>query len=161
MSQLFPDEASPRLGEVRATREARYGFLIFCEFCGNYLTQSGALVFAPPDAAAYCHKQHVCVECWPRVSDSIDACLADERPSEDIAERPTLEQWEQLERACNEAQNIATEAFADRDAALGQAAQLAETARPFAAPYNVPLTHEATVRLRDALATWDSQKETR
>ena len=37
---------------------------VYCDRCGEELTEPGALEISPPTANGVCVKTHVCVKCW-------------------------------------------------------------------------------------------------
>lgn len=39
-------------------------FRVNCSWCGDALTEPGALLFSPPDSCGKVRKAHVCVGCW-------------------------------------------------------------------------------------------------
>lgn len=46
---------------------------VYCDRCGEELTEPGALEISPPTANGVCVKTHVCVKCWkePKYSNNI------------------------------------------------------------------------------------------
>jgi len=40
---------------------------VFCECCGDELTEAGALLFSPPSNTNVCVKKHFCFDCFNKI----------------------------------------------------------------------------------------------
>jgi len=74
--------------------------VVRCNWCLAILTEPGALVFTPPDAAGQCVKIHVCVGCYARViqpgPDRQPQIVPDhQHPNRGCAEGREQEAWDQ------------------------------------------------------------------